>query len=1009
MKQLYKYIAIFFVGLVAFSSCADENEFPNTGTKGDDVSLQLSFQPQTNKEVINSRATAADENKLYDLHFYVFNAQGQLTGYEKLVSETGEITTPGPVNVNIRTKTGESYVYAVANINKSITYYLSESDKALLNVTSDVTLTMDDDALTMDDDALKAAVANSSLTRNALLEMKFAREVGSENELVRPDPSNNVFMMSGYLNDGNSVNIQLNGNSATVDVDPIIKLYRILAKNTLTITSSGNAGTFTPKSYRLCNVPEGGILMPKAGISNVASYTADNVTEADVESSFHWNFEGNSTISFYYPENLQTVKEGMTCTEWKDRETNEWSSGSKVYTHAANEAAYIEIYGDYVNSTGKVTANVTYTIHFGDFSNPDNMNNFNVIRNHAYTYTVTVSGVDDIRVEATTTSDSEDSNDVENPYAEGLIVDASGGSHYDVDAHYEARVLTFNKESIQNLKAANNNAGTGYILNVNTPFGATSQTVNVRADGVYSMTGDKLCTIAEASNVFTGEADYLWMKFVKNTNANRTNTSNSISTHTCKFPGDQWDKSTFDKSTDTDKPDQPWMNVFELLAELYNDEDETYTENGNTEVYYTCFIDEYYYYNKSWPDYVDKDPRTMLIANDLAVSEDGKSLYAEVAYSISQRSISTFYVTDYKYPDGTDDLVKAFGTEIIDEEDEYENRLRNNYGNISSADDWNAWSSAYATNDNGYWYQTNVVNKSGIQPLYSKVAKACMSRNRDLDGNGRISQNEVRWYLAAVEQYRALFYGRNALDQDSYLITTDDLQTIDDNVNQEEAYSYRGNYHYYTSSSNAKVVFWPEEGLSTGHNGYGYSYADLVRCIRTLDSGTEQQSAYGLQNPEKFYTYSDNVFSLDGIKATRGNTNLPLVYHNEIDPTNNLSASFMVAKNNHSQVSLGQLTGASQNAYNTDPCLEYQEGNYGKGTWRSPNQKELALMVSEIQTIESGDYASKTMFTGNDPYDWYYNGGTSRGFWSDAGRVTVEPPSGNLSLRCVRDVPVSDQ
>lgn len=986
MKQLYKYIML-IIGMIAFCACTDDNEFPNTGTKGDDVSLQLSFQSQTNKEVINSRATT-DENKLYDLHFYVFNAEGELTGYENLVSETGDIATPGPINVNIRTKTGESYIYAVANINKSITYFLSDTDKALLNVTSDATSTMEDEAL-------KAVVDNSTLTRDALLNMNFGREVGSENAMVRPDPSNNVFMMSGYLNDGNSVNIQLNGNSATVEEgETIIKLYRILAKNTLTITSSGNTGTFTPKSYRLCNVPKGGILMPKAGISNVSTYTAGNVTEAEVESSFRWNFEGNSTITFYYPENLQTVKEGKTCNEWKDRESNDWTSGTKVYTHAADKAAYIEIYGDYVNSTGEVTANVTYTIHFGDFSaTTGNMNNFNVVRNHAYTYTVTVKGVDDIKVEATTETNQD------NPYAEGLIVDATGGEHYDVDAHYEARVMTFTKSSIQALRDANNNAGTGYILNVKTPFGETSQTVNVRADGVYSMTGEKLCTIAEASKVFTGEADYLWMKFVKNTSDNRTNTSsNNLNTYTCKYPGDNNEYAgTYG----------PWMNVFELLAELYDDD--AYTENNSSEVYYTCFIDEYYYYNKSWPEYVDKDPRTMLIANDLAVSEDGKSLYAEVAYSISQRSISTFYVTDYIYPDDTNDLVKAFGTEIISEEDKYSNRLnRDNYGTISYQDDWNAWTSAYNTNSNGSWYSTAITNKSGIQPLYSSVAKACMSRNRDLNGNSTIDENEVRWYLAAVEQYRALFYGRSVLNVDAYLISNDELSEITTSNNVT-----RGKYHYFSSSSGNKTIFWPEEGLSTSAKDNNYGYAQLVRCIRTLESGTSTDSKYGLSNPEEFYTYSDNVFNLDGIVSTRNYTESPLENHNEIQDANNLYSSFVVAKydlieadyyGTNYNFTLTDITNETK-----DPCSNYKNQSNAsndekKYDWRTPNQKEFALMLSKIDALDDYNYGMRTRFSGDDYDNGYYNWHKTPGFWSNQGRITVGDGYNNgVRIRCVRD------
>ena len=81
--------------------------------------------------------------------------------------------------------------------------------------------------------------------------------------------------MSGYLNDGESVTIDNNGG---VGSDNIIKLYRIVAKNTLTISNSETSnGTFTPKYIRLCNVPKGGALIPKnyigtTRVDNIAQY-----------------------------------------------------------------------------------------------------------------------------------------------------------------------------------------------------------------------------------------------------------------------------------------------------------------------------------------------------------------------------------------------------------------------------------------------------------------------------------------------------------------------------------------------------------------------------------------------------------------------------------------------------------------------------------------------------------------------------------------------------------------
>ena len=49
------------------------------------------------------------------------------------------------------------------------------------------------------------------------------------------------------------------------------------------------------------------------------------------------------------------------------------------------------------------------------------------------------------------------------------MIDSEGGESFDLDAHYEARVLTFSRENIKTLKEA----GKGYIVRISTPFGYT--------------------------------------------------------------------------------------------------------------------------------------------------------------------------------------------------------------------------------------------------------------------------------------------------------------------------------------------------------------------------------------------------------------------------------------------------------------------------------------------------------------------------------------------------------
>ena len=70
MKKIYQYITILFVGIAALSSCADDNEIQVLEQKVESATIKLNFQTQSNRKVVNSRATEA-ENKLFDLHFYV--------------------------------------------------------------------------------------------------------------------------------------------------------------------------------------------------------------------------------------------------------------------------------------------------------------------------------------------------------------------------------------------------------------------------------------------------------------------------------------------------------------------------------------------------------------------------------------------------------------------------------------------------------------------------------------------------------------------------------------------------------------------------------------------------------------------------------------------------------------------------------------------------------------------------------------------------------------------------
>ena len=135
---------------------------------------------------------------------------------------------------------------------------------------------------------------------------------------------------------------------------------------------------------------------------------------------------------------------------------------------------------------------------------------------------------------------------------------------------------------------------------------------------------------------------------------------------------------------------------------------------------------------------------------------------------------------------------------------------------------------------------------------------------------------------------------------------------------------------------------------------------------------------------------------MDGIKVNRGKKKKKTFgVHNEIEESNEFYTSFEVASsdyNNGRTVSMSTITGGS------DPCA-----SYGDGTWRTPNQKELALMLFEISTLGTNNqnYGARTKFSGND--EGYYRWHNSPGFMTSGKVLNLAGTGTSGKIRCVRD------
>lgn len=905
----------------------------------------------------------ANERAVENLRIYIFSkATGNLVGYKYFSKDdltfTDDSSRPGYDRTatvsNIPTSTGEVYIYAIANARTS-----------QYKVTDDAILDIDESNL-------------SHLTREIFLSATCTRQLGSIN------PADNRFVMSGFANNGDPVTIarkdgttqQAEITSPTDDDHKRVKLYKILSKNKITV-KTGNGVTFKPEYMEIHNVPQVYGLMRGNNVAPSGFETFDRII---------WS---ENSYQCYLPANVQTTT--ASPATFNEREKNTYDdTGKKTFVNAPANATYVVIHGKYQG--GDYAGDLSYTVHLGDFSK--DKADFSVAANSNYEYTLTINGVNNFIAESQKIAGADD------PGSEGVVI-FKGTDILEVDCHYEARVMKF---SMSELNQIINVDKYGYILKIQTAF---CETISMIVDGegrIYDAAEFKthsnptvLTTVGtdgmpvDASKILiSGNADFDWVHFVKNTGASYSTPNlnvgclvqnSSTSTHSisdvCAYPGKD--------NTQT---------IFEFLRDLYKagkEQTASYFNATGSSVYVTCFVDENYYPDKNWTEYVNKsEPRRMYFANELFVSADGQSSFARAKYVVSQKSIWTFYELD--------PAKKPFGLEFVSEEKAQGKNVAN--GTNSQQEYWNGRASAISNNKNKGFY-ANSTKSTGKQDIYTGAYKACMSRNRDENGNGTIDEKEIKWYLAAVDQYKGIWAGEEALNTDMRLFkaSQSEWDALNDAFTNNGGDAGLSPWHYFTCSP--ANTFWAEEGCATGVDGS----ATMVRCIRTLES-----KANGLGEADKYYEYdpaTETVTMLLNSDALRSAQSGGFqTYFERGKDSNKLYKKFKIASANLSgtykrnQV-ISTAKGSGFINASDDVCQKSAE--YG-GSWRVPNQRELSIM-SAVNNETFINLFSCTSFTG--VQSGYYKGGTGNeyGFVLAGAQMTVSVGSGaSYGVRCVMDV-----
>ena len=693
--------------------------------------------------------------------------------------------------------------------------------------------------------------------------------------------ANTTSLVSGLWNNEDDTK-----DYCTVKVDGTLvekgKIYlkRVAAKVTFKIEVA-DGREFKLKSYQVCEVPKKVNVWEGSTSEEIVSYSTQELTISRDEGFF----------TFYMPENIANGKEG--CNSADDRE--KLSKGSlrnsppegRVFTYVDKPATYVLLKGSYYakDTDGKETsAEVVYCIHLGlgaGSSDKVDHKDFSTKRNMNYTYNIQIEGVESIKTEVTATD-----NNVWRQ--EGDVTVSGEGKSIQLDAHFEARKITFHKSDFK--------------------------TTDLRVYVKDPLTNFQLTEFSELK-----EESKNWVSF--------KSLKDVPVEETYKYPDE--------------KHVSELLSVEELLTELNKwakGENSLLAPTNEGAIEFVCFVNEYYYQSIMWPEFVNTLDREFFIMDKTQKQTSGgnSTLTSDASFVIKQHSIQTIYDLNK----GED--YNAWGIETINE-----TGLLNTTTNPSKIKDI-AYGRSYLPVFSGKGWSTFLdyskeSNSNQMKDDYKNAYYACLQRNRDENGDGVIDSKEKKWYLASSGQYISLWLGRSSLSAESSLFN------IDDWVKEGFAKNIPAKYHYIPSNNDGKVVFWAEEGITIGNDdSHTTGKIRNYRCIRDLNmKGMDENNLDRKKAPETLFKISSVdpkalTVTFDYLNA---NSLKPAPSMNELDPhnerdndINRVYKSFCIVRGSVSSNQVGGTWKAKTNL--TNPCNRIMN-EHG---WRMPNQAELSVI-----------------------------------------------------------------
>ena len=1023
-----------FITALALSSCVDELtqiEKPSYYA-GDGTLTSFALDVRTPGMNVKTKAALSDEqeNAVEDLYVLMFRLSSDsdtnpavldIKKYytlEDLKSTSPEAnhTSAGVVMMK-NVPTGTYYIAAVANIKGSI-------DSRKLMDDLDAVKTLED---------YKAVQVNlaeeSNLSRSILPMSGWYMAAGNTDPNVAHNTPAPVVVSAGKL-------------------DGYIHLRRIDARVHFNITQQiEGVSSFRIKNWQIVNIPNSSRVVSNelpdlctrytSTIKNISGWTYTNGV-GDIMNEYQ--------LDFYMFENRGLSKHGIS--EYKSRE-EEVKDGSGLnpeipeYVNAPENSAYVVLEAEFRQTLteGSLSyerfSDVQYIIHLGycDEQTVDGVtskaNDFNTERNIRYIYNVIIRGANEVVVEAKRES-------IDNNGTEGRVIDVKGGEIIDLDAHYGVFniVLTPKElsesefimntpngswstvgrsigdpgypdpwtEDYQHLRFAYNAAGTEQ-LRAGTPI-----TKLVSYSDTYDHdcpTGTVISTIPQSSHTLIP--------------VHHEKKQIQDATHTVPLYDMRCFKEEYGTHFDTVRP----MGITSETTE-------------NTQLVFTVFINELYYYypggviNKDekygedgyvasnettrdytmWKNFVNMpEGRSFILMTNTQESTDGDSHYLTARYHIRQRCIETFFgehILEGCSPTSPD-LPSALGIEQINEHHWKNLAISNyNFNGVAETDGWGRtsknligeqWSAhvdQYHVMGTYYSAGTGTGTPESMDTQYHsfrtlsamekfntgssnyktftsdtynyEVVDAAMNRNRDLNRDGLITADEVRWFAPTASQYVLFATGAGALQtklfEKNHFDPSQNYWRWDNGGKNYKLVYGNGNFHYAGLDYKYLVA---EEGTSTGNSSAAYrtQYSGEIRCARYLGVPGGDDGYDGIVLPEPVtYNPTTRVFDTRGYDAQmrRFNTSRALNAHDNFDygqqGSNSLADYFQMAQTNsfhtvHLYDEVVAMEGDDLQANlntlidNNYFCRDYYENEdqSDRGTWRMPNMVEIAMMT----------------------------------------------------------------